>query len=256
MQQIAYRGGDFLYYRPHQIQARGLYASVHPEKSTRIRLRLLATALVLITLLLYVNTQLGKLLAKAIEVQLMNVYTDAVNEAVGEVMRSNTQMCGSVVELQRSQDGSICALSTDTASLNILKSELSSGISQRLAELEDEVIYIPLGALTGIEIFSGIGPDIKIRLRLIGGVSTDMSSSFIDAGVNQTLHTIGCSVSARFVAIMPGACTKLELSTDTILAQSIIVGEVPDSYTVVNGDTSDTIGRIFDYGDPYGDNVE
>lgn len=205
---------------------------------------------------IFVNTQLDKLLEKAVETQMMNIYTQSVNEAVGELMKENNRLCGEVVNLERSADGSISALSTNTAALNILKAELSTQIAKRLSELEDEDIYIPLGTLTGIDAFSGLGPDIRIRIKLIGAVTTDMHSSFVDAGVNQTLHTVSCNVCAKLLAIMPGARTKTEICCDTILAQSIIVGAVPDSYTVVNGDTSDTIGRIFDYGDPYGEDVE
>lgn len=245
-----------MYYRPHSSKYGKLFKEIRFCKAQTAKLRFFAIILAALFLLIYANTQLGGLLAKAMETQMLNIYTNSVNEAIGDVMKRNSELSDTVVELERAQDGSICALSTNTAALNILKSELSTELASKLRELEDEAVYIPLGTLTGIEALAGSGPDIRIRLRLIGGVSTDMRSSFVDAGVNQTLHTINCSVSARFLAIMPGARTKLSLDTTAILAQSIIVGAVPDSYTVVNGDTSDTIGRIFDYGDPYGEDVE
>lgn len=241
-----------MYYQPHRKAALRTHAgNRHGGRNNNIRIVavLLATAFIFI----FTNAQLQKLIEKTAETQIATIYTKAVSEAVGELMEQSSNLCSEVIALDRGDNGNVTALRTNTAALNLLKAELSDKIAQRLKQLESEEIYVPLGTLTGIAAFSGCGPDIRVRLKLVGGVSTDMHSSFIDAGVNQTLHTIGCNVDAEFFIMIAGSKSKVKFTSDTILAQSIIVGAVPDSYTVVNGDTSDTVGQIFDYGNPYGE---
>ena len=70
----------------------------------------------------------------------------------------------------------------------------------------------------------------------------------MSAGINQTLHQITLIISADVHFIMPWYRTKGNFETDFLLAETIIVGEVPDAYTnVIESVGSDMAGDLFDF---------
>ena len=67
---------------------------------------------------------------------------------------------------------------------------------------------------------------------MYGGVNTNLSSEFIDNGINQTLHRIYLDVDTNINIITPFNIIGNSYKTRVLLAESIIVGKVPESYTI------------------------
>ena len=103
--------------------------------------------------------------------------------------------------------------------------------------LRDEEFGIPLGTLTGWMIFSGKGPTVRVELLSVGDVTADMRHSFTEAGINQTLHQVYLDVSAAVYLMIPGEILSAEIDTSVCVAETIIVGQVPETYLYVgNGE--------------------
>ena len=49
---------------------------------------------------------------------------------------------------------------------------------------------IALGTFTGLALLTGFGPDVSIKIMPIGTANCDFVSTFISAGINQTIHRI------------------------------------------------------------------
>ena len=203
---------------------------------------------------LALNAALHPIVESMLTAQARSIFTEAVNQAILDAAGDNISY-NSFVELTTGEDGAVSSIQTDSMAVNKFKAYASQAVANRLEEINKKDISVPVGTLTGIELFTGRGPDVKLRLVQKGSITADLSSSFSEAGINQTCHAINCDVSAQFYAVIPGFKIPVDLNTTVVIAQSVIVGDVPDSYTYVVGDQSDTIGRIFDYGDPYGADV-
>lgn len=231
-----------------------MYYQKHISGRRVIRCRRTLFILLILLSLLALNTALRPIVESMLTAQARRVFTEAVNSALLDVSSENIS-CDTFVTLSTDDSGRISSIQTNSMAVNRFKSSASQSIARELEEIKKEDIRVPLGTLTGIDAFTGRGPDVKLRLVQNGSITADLSSSFSEAGINQTCHAINCDVEAEFYAVIPGFKIPIELSTSVIIAQSVIVGEVPDSYTYVIGDQSDTIGRIFDYGDPYGADI-
>ena len=81
-----------------------------------------------------------------------------------------------------------------------------------------------------------------------GGVLTTVDSVFSAAGVNQTTHRIEMTITVDLFIAVPTAHTSVQVETPFVIAESVLLGKVPDAYTVVTGDDQTTTGQIFDYG--------
>lgn len=171
-----------------------------------------------------------------------------IQRAVLEVLEEDGLRYQSFVSLQQNQNGETTALTTDTVLINRLQGELLEKILQTLQETRQITLQLPLGSLTGSQFLAGRGPLVTLRLRPVGIVKTKIVNQFDEAGINQTRHRIQLQVTVDMLSLLPGYRISSQAQSNIILAETIIVGLVPDAYTEVYGGTDDLVGMIQDYG--------
>ena len=158
--------------------------------------------------------------------QTITAATRAVNEAVNEVLNDASIRYEDLATVSKDSDGSISAVSLNTASMNKIKSAVSEAILKKLEEQTFQKVSIPIGSLFG-GLLTGRGPSIRIKVPVNSTVETDYKSVFDSAGINQTRHQITISVKVVVYAVIQGEDTANEVSSAFTLAESILVGEVP-----------------------------
>lgn len=171
-----------------------------------------------------------------------------IQRAVLEVLEEDGLRYQSFVSLQQNQNGETTALTTDTVLINRLQGELLEKILQTLQETRQITLQLPLGSLTGSQFLAGRGPLVSLKLRPVGIVKTKIVNQFDEAGINQTRHRIQLQVTVDMLSLLPGYRISSQAQSNIILAETIIVGLVPDAYTEVYGGTDDLVGMIQDYG--------
>ena len=175
--------------------------------------------------------------------------TRILNEAVEAQLAGESPSYRELVSLSTGDDGKINAVQTDVVRLNLLKAALTNAATDRLEELEQQTVLVPLGTLLGWQVLSGRGPLVEFRLVPAGYVRSSLSHRFDAAGINQTRHQIMLRLDASIIAVLPGYTTSTEVSTDFLLAETVIVGTSPDSFTqVLTGDDQSIDQLIADYG--------
>ena len=90
-------------------------------------------------------------------------------------------------------------------------------------------------------LFTGLGPDINIKIYLVGSTQTQIISLFSSAGINQTLHRLYINISGSVAVAVPGLPSTIKTSTQVLMSEMIIVGEVPPTYL-----NSSTVGDMLD----------
>lgn len=174
----------------------------------------------------------------------------AINDAVDTVLCKNGVSYDSLVLLEKDGSDRITALQTKTREINRLKAEITAGILSRVDRLEDTVVSISLGTLINSELFSGLGPKIPITLMPVGFVEANIANSFTSAGINQTIHRILLDVHVTIGIVLPTYTEYSSIETTVILAESVLLGQVPDNYTNVatNEELWDKINNFLDMG--------
>ena len=166
------------------------------------------------------------------------IATTAINEAVNEKLIENNITYSDLVSFQKNNEGQITALQANVVMMNKLKSALSITVSQKITEIDSAQISVPIGNLMNSEILSGWGPRIPVKLIPVGNVQMDFKNHFETAGINQTKHEIYLEVKGTVGLVLPTIQKSAEVVTTIPVAQTIIVGNVPQSYTNVEGTTS------------------
>lgn len=176
----------------------------------------------------FVRPTLVRMLDYKCRMSAERVISDAVFERF-----SDSEAADDIVHLTFGNDGSVTALNIDRAKVNTLNALLTDAVNDGIDRLSAETVGISLGSLTGIGLLYGSGAELCFRLEPHGAAQTQLVSSFQSSGINQTMHSMILRVSAELSPVMPGFYQTVDVSCDILLAQTVIVGKVPDSYSQI-----------------------
>ena len=180
------------------------------------------------------NTSFKPVLKSLASYRAERISNEAVNEAVAEILGSSEISYSDTVKIFRDAEGKVSSVSLDFSGINPLKSVFTEKVNETVAKNKKITIYVPLGNLTGSELFSGTGPLIPVDMIPASNTTVDFKSSFSAEGINQTRHTISLKVTSRISLLLPGSTGTESVSVYEIpVAESIIVGLVPDTLTQV-----------------------
>ena len=169
--------------------------------------------------------------------------TIAINDAVYYTL-SDEMRYEDLVNITRNEQGDIVAVGANALKINKIARDTASISQSNLKNLSLNGIPVPLGALTGIEAFAGLGPSIRFRIIPVSSVSCDFSSTFESVGINQTKHSIYLNVIADISIVMPSRTENFAVVTEILVGESVIVGAIPDAYlqSDIFGNKADLVG--------------
>lgn len=197
----------------------------------------------LVAALSYMRPILISLAKSRVSNTVNRIVVAAVNEAVasGEIDYS------ALVAFEKDGDGRVTALRSNMAEVNRLQTAVSEEILRRLSEVSTSELRIPIGTLSGSALLAGRGPSITVRMQAVGSTNSVFRNVFTASGINQTRHQILLNVDVFMSILLPGLTTSTKISNEIAVAETIIVGNVPDTYTYF----STTEDKIADYADEY-----
>lgn len=219
------------------------------RKQNRFILLLSATLFISVLFFILYETKIRPVICEVAVAQAQSVAVTTLNDELNRIIATESIGYDDLVVLQKDAQNRISAITTDMAKVSRLKSKIAVYVQEKMREVDRMTMRIPLGTLVSNGLFSGYGPRIPIRLTSVGRAIVDIEDSFIEAGINQTRHEIHLLVTAKISVLMPGGATITEIHTKIPIAQSVIVGEVPQSVTNVTGlddDPQDTILNFMD----------
>ena len=126
-------------------------------------------------------------------------------------------------------------IESNMKNINIVISDVANRIQKSINSTEAEDVSISLGSFTGVSILSGRGIKVPIRISTIGNVKTNVKSEFISQGINQTLHRLYLDIESEISILTPFNTINESIKNQLILAENIIVGEIPETYYDLNG---------------------
>jgi len=154
----------------------------------------------------------------------------AIAEAVERVLVEEQVTYERLVE-QREQNG-VKSLRTNTLEVNLLRTKINQAVEEAVRRRRAK-LRLPLGALLGSQLFSGSGPGVNVRLAMTGDALSDIRSDISGAGVNQTMHRILMDLRVTLAVILPGGAQYAEVDLTVCLAETVIVGNVPNGLGII-----------------------
>lgn len=185
--------------------------------------------------------------SKAVTISLID---DAINERLVEL--GDDANYGNLVKLSYTSDGKVASIESNTKLINRIKNDMLTEINDRLMKGETENVELTVGTLSGIPLFHGSGPTVRMEVEPKGYADAVFISEFTDAGLNQTLHRMIMRTTVSVTAFIPMYSVETKVSGDFLIAETVIVGNVPESFTHVVSDDKDIVDAINDFeAEPY-----
>lgn len=169
------------------------------------------------------------------ETQVKNATSDLTNNAIAKQIAAGNIAYDRIVYFEKDLNGRITALKTNIGEINRLKTDILNIINDEILALDTSDIGIPLGSLLLPEFFSGKGPVIPVRILSIRNSDAVFASDFSQAGINQTLHRLNMQVSIDVAVLVLGQASSFTVTSEVVVAETVIVGEVPDTFLQTGG---------------------
>ena len=178
------------------------------------------------------------------EARLRAIAVKAMNEAVRETVGSGVTYTD-LINIQKDKEGNITLVSANAVLMNNIAASTAIAAQDKILNIGEQGIEIPIGTILGGQLMSGRGPAVVVRVEPVGSVITDFMTEFEAAGINQTRHKIYLVLNASIRILIGSSSQTVEISSQVLISETIIIGDVPQSYVEVDN-TDDMLNLLPD----------
>ena len=186
--------------------------------------------------IILVERNLTKVVLSLAQAQARAMAVQVLNQSAAELLSTGGVTYDALMNVSTDAAGQVRLIQANTPEMNRLASAASLLAQEKLLSRGDQVVKVPLGSALGLTVLGGAGPKISVRILPVGSVHAEFHTDFQTAGINQTRHRVTLVLTAQVQLVVPTGAKKVEVSTQVAMAESIIVGEVPETFTDVGND--------------------
>lgn len=168
-------------------------------------------------------------LAAIAEVKVKSMMTRIVNEAVREQFVNDADVKG-LLTIKTDQEGNITYVESNTTAMNALATNLTQAVQNQYKWEDASMLRVPAGSLMGSQILSQFGPYITLKVLPIGTSKVNFKTEFESMGINQTKYKVYLEMDSQARVLAPFSINNIDVKNTILIAEAIIVGEVPNSY--------------------------
>jgi len=202
----------------------------------RALLRFVIILVIISSLLLIVfRTKFHGTIRSLAETKVKNSTSDLINDAIDRQIDVGNIQYDRIVYFEKDLDGKITALKTNMSEVNRLKTSILNIINDEILAMDTTDLGIPVGSLILPEFWSGRGPHIPVQILSISNSEASFESYFTEAGINQTLQKLIMNISVDVSILVLGRTESFTVTSQVVVAETIIVGEVPDTLLQAGG---------------------
>ncbi len=201
----------------------------------------------IVVILIVMNSYLKPIVNKISEYEGKLIATKIISTAVYNAINNEDFTYETLVKVTKNNLGYVSSIESNMAEINRLQAAITYNVNKNFTGISKQTIKISSGTLSGIKLLYGRGPNITMKIEPVGYVDSKLASKFIPAGVNQTNHQIILEVNCKISVIIPGFANDMDVKMNYLIAETVIVGDIPENFTYITGDNRDNLEKILDY---------
>ena len=201
----------------------------------KIFIRLMILCLLLVVVVGILRIRFYPVIQSLAQTQVKNTASDLINDAIAEQIAAENIQYDRIVYFEKDLNGRITALKTNIGEINRLKTDVLNIINDEVLAADESGLGVALGSLFLPEFLSGKGPKLPVRILAIRNSEADFTSAFQEAGINQTMHQLNLEVMLDITVLVLGRTESFTVSSHMVVAETVIVGDVPDTYLQTGG---------------------
>lgn len=170
--------------------------------------------------------------AKAVAV---NVVAIKINQSLKEGI-TNGELQGDLLHVERDSEGKVRYVEADSRLITQLVLAFSMKMNENYNLGDTEVVPMNLGILTGNKILSQLPLTVNVKVMPLSLTKFQCETEFETQAINQTRYKVYCTVTSNVQILAPFSRETAEINRKVLLAEAVIVGDVPENYVQVPQD--------------------
>lgn len=201
------------------------------QRTLKLKVKLGVAAVFTVVIVCIVNFSISNIVDKITNEHIHVLGAQIINQAISEVLAEQGEGYQDLVEVTYGADKSVTSIQTDSVGVNKIRTEVTAGILEKIEKMDTMPVMVPLGNLSDIRFLQSRGPKVEFKAYPSGILTTKIVSEFNSAGINQTRHRLLLDLSVDVVCVGMFRHNETTVHSEYVLAETIIVGEIPESYT-------------------------
>ena len=199
-------------------------------KRKRFTIWIIAIIVLLVYLYRFIDVNIKPTVVAIAEIKARSVTTQAINDTIKTKIRRDINY-NDLIFVKYNNEGKVTLMQANTILMNSIAAEVALEVQEQLGKISKANIKVPLSNAFDTQIITL--PSIKVQIVPQGSVAVDFATEFESAGINQTSHRIYIIVVTDIKMIVPLVSENLRITTNIPIAETIIVGDVPERYVNV-----------------------
>lgn len=202
-------------------------------KRRRLLRRMTLLLLLLAAAVVMIERNFKPLVFSLAEARSASMASQVLYGALAEAIQDGVTY-GDLMNVHMDERGQVALLSANTMAMNRLADRAGQAALRQLGDMSSERVSVPLGAALGLTLLAGSGPGVPVSIVPIGSVATEFATEFEACGINQTRHKVYLQLTASIRIVIPTGAKTTQVSANMLVAESIIVGSVPEGFVGYN----------------------
>lgn len=207
--------------------------SVYEKRSPwRFLWYILVLFIILAVIFIWINIKVRPFVISVTKGYAENVASNTLNAIIDEAMKEGSYR---FVDVVKDSGEKVVAVTLNSVETNLFMTKISIGLKERIADMDEIEARIPLGNFLPYPFLAGLGPKIPVKFLILANTAVNVNENFVSKGINQSLYTLSLHVVTDVGIYIPAMHSSVRVESDVPIAQTLIVGDVPDNYTNVEG---------------------
>ncbi|WP_156775876.1 sporulation protein YunB [Peribacillus muralis] len=198
----------------------------------------------------YVDKAIEPVIMNVAENEIKRIATETIHESVDENIAKIDMK--EIITNNKGSEGTSSSYSFNPAVYSELRANITNDIQDKLGikqgnpfktgstKINDEqyksvVYYIPLGVVTGNNLLSNYGPEIPVKMSVIGNVESDLRTKLTNAGINNVYYELIVDFDVNIQIVIPSFTKETKVSQEVTVGSLLIEGDVPSYFSNGNG---------------------
>ena len=187
----------------------------------------------------YFAKKSNEILLPMAESQVRKVITMIINSACDE-----SKIKDNLYEINKDSNDEIKMITYNSFEVTKLINEITSNVEGKIREIElgninyygdregfgGVIAEVPFGVIFGNSMLSSIGPKIKIRMKMLGDIVSNVETEVKPYGINNAYVEMRIYLEVTARVILPFVSEKVVISNVIPISMNIVQGNVPDAY--------------------------
>ena len=201
------------------------------------------TVLIISGIFAYFNLYVNPIVVTTNKSTIKGKTNEIINKAIEQTL-NQTDVYDQLINVSFDNEGNVTSITANSLNANKINNSILSNCQEALNNQSSLYFDVPLGTFSGIPLLNGIGPNIRIKMLPVGNIQSSFKSNFTSVGINQTHHEIFLNFKLSVSVLLPGTDKTVDVYSQVLIGESIIVGKVPEIYFGSNNVLSSRLNLV------------